>query len=257
LFINPDTDRAIAEKKCVRTVYLTAGDAGNDQFYWLGRERGSEDAYSVMAGPEIGAWNQKIVNLGDDDPRSGQPSRYVSIASPANNSDISLIFFHLPDGGLEGGGFNRSHHESLAKLETGRIPQIHTIDNQSVYSADSLTNALTDLIRLYRPNEIRTQSDYGSLSYPDHADHIATGHFTSRAKNRYLSQSTVDVPIAYYRGYTSRDLTENIEGDELNRKQDIFFAYGTQDQSVCNSIDSCANTDTYYNYLRRQHTADH
>src|SRR5262245_7566617 len=38
LFLSPDILHAIqAGDTCVRTVYLTAGDAGNDESYWSGR----------------------------------------------------------------------------------------------------------------------------------------------------------------------------------------------------------------------------
>ena len=30
----------IREDHCIRTIYITAGDAGHNQFYWLSRERG-------------------------------------------------------------------------------------------------------------------------------------------------------------------------------------------------------------------------
>lgn len=47
LFMTPDVLHDLHDGKCVRTVYLTAGDAGGDKYYWLSRELGSEAAFIV------------------------------------------------------------------------------------------------------------------------------------------------------------------------------------------------------------------
>lgn len=50
LFLSPDLLHDIQAGRCVRTVYLTAGDAGRGERYWLGREDGVRAAYAQMAG---------------------------------------------------------------------------------------------------------------------------------------------------------------------------------------------------------------
>src|SRR5690348_16747395 len=50
LFQSPDILHDVQSGRCVRTVYLTAGDAGNDSSYWSSRESGVEAAYAQMAG---------------------------------------------------------------------------------------------------------------------------------------------------------------------------------------------------------------
>lgn len=46
LFLSPDLINDIASGRSVRTVFLTAGDAGNGRDYWISRQAGSQAAYS-------------------------------------------------------------------------------------------------------------------------------------------------------------------------------------------------------------------
>lgn len=246
LFLNPDLSTAIAAGHCVRTLYLTAGDAGSNSFYWVGREHGSEAAYDTMDGPTPDAWMQRNVDIG-----TNGRHQYVTIASPRQNYDISLIFFHLPDGGLKGEGFHSSHNVSLQQLSNGATTTLPTVDGQSSYTSNSLVQAIADVMRTYQPTEIRTQAIDTSVSYPDHSDHTAVSQFVARAKQQYTTNPAV--PTVYYMGYPVRDLAENVRDTALEQKLAAFFAYAKYDGSVCRSITDCSNVPTYYGYLHRQY----
>jgi len=247
LFINPDTLHDIKAGHCVRTIYVTAGDAGTSgQFYWLSREQGSEAAYSKMTGSDD-IWIQRIVKLADNE--------YISVSNPRGNSKVSLIFMHLPDGNIKGQGFAASHFESLEKLETGNIGSMEAVYSGSTYSSTQLTDALTVLMHAYQPSEIRTQANYGSAMYPDHSDHLAVGRYVTRAYSQYETQqyeNKVIVPINYYIGYPMHAFPENVAGANLQSKEDAFFAYGKFDGAVCDNIVKC-NKMTYGAYLTRQY----
>lgn len=45
LFLSPDLLHNIQAGRCVRTVFVTAGDSGAGAGYWQGREAGSKAAY--------------------------------------------------------------------------------------------------------------------------------------------------------------------------------------------------------------------
>jgi hypothetical protein len=60
LFLSPDLQHQIHAGNCIRTIYLTAGDAGFDRLYWLGRQLGAESAYSNMLGKEE-VWDQQTL----------------------------------------------------------------------------------------------------------------------------------------------------------------------------------------------------
>ena len=246
LFMSPDVLHDIKAGACIRSVYLTAGDAGAGQSYWLARERGSEAAYAEMTGSQA-IWINRIVRL-----PGGQ---FINVANPKGNANISLIFMHLPDGNLRGEGFNKQH-ESLAALEAGRIVRLTSVDRQSSYTADELTTALVNLFHAYQPAEIHTQSNYAGQQYQDHSDHRATGRFVTRAHKLYEAEQYggyLTVPLKYYIGYPIHQFTPNVSGQDLINKEKAFLAYASFDGGVCHSIEQCRQVPTYGSYLDRQY----
>ena len=247
LFMNPDIMHDIQMGYCVRTVYVTAGDDGGGKFYWLSREQGSEAAYAAMLGvPDI--WVQRTVEL--------SVHEYVIVANIRGNTKISLIFMNLPDGNLQGQGFSASNHESLAKLESGRINTLHTVDGQSYYSSTQLTDALDDLIDIYQTSLIRTLASYISLKFPDHSDHVSVGWYVKQAYKQYESQqyaNRVVIPLEFYIGYPIHALPANVSGAQLSQKEMIFLTYAKYDSHVCQTQQSCKQTPTYAAYLAREY----
>ncbi|MDB5160560.1 MAG: hypothetical protein JWO99_823 [Candidatus Saccharibacteria bacterium] len=245
LFMNPDLQHDIDAKHCIRTVYITAGDAGFGSQYWLGRERASEAAYdSMLHVSEPLVWVQKTVKLSDHE--------FVSIASPRGHKEIALIFMNLPDGNLQGQGYKVSGFESLARLRAGNVSKVQTVDEQSYYSSEDLTQALATLMDYYLPTVINTQasSDMGHM-YHDHEDHISVGRYVNDAFGRYVNQSTT--PLNHYIGYPIRERAPNVSGKDLADKTKAFLAYATFDGGVCQSQTMCEQTPTYNAYLQRQY----
>lgn len=248
LFMNPDIQRDIAAGHCVRTIYVTAGDAGSNHFFWLGREQGSESAYSKMIGKDA-IWIQHVVKLADN--------QYVTVANPKGNTKISLVFMRLPDGNIHGQGFGASRHESLQKLTQKQIPNIHSIYGDSTYSVEELASALTEFMFIYQPAVIRTQATLVSNEYPDHSDHMSVSRLTERAYGLYEASrysNSVTIPILRYIGYPIHASPENVSSDDLETKTAAFLSYAKHDGSVCQSVDLCASNAAYGSYLRRQYT---
>jgi LmbE family N-acetylglucosaminyl deacetylase len=247
LFLSPDLLHELDAEKCVRTVFLTAGDGGFDKFYWLSRQQGAEAAYSVMLGiPNV--WDQQTLALGG--------GRYATVATPRESKRVSLIFLNLPDGNIQGQGFDDSDHESLARLRSGDISLIHAVDRQSSYTADQLTQTLAQLMAVYQPAMIQTQADVTSDTFPDHSDHIATSQFATAAAALYSQQhfgGVIAIPVSRYIGYPIHSYDSNVTGADLARKEAAFFAYAQHDGGVCNSVAQCAEVPTYDAYLSRQY----
>lgn len=243
LFMNPDIIHDINAGYCIRTVYITAGDAGSGSLYWVGRERGSEAAYDLMDGPPQDIWTERIVKLATNE--------FVTIANPRGNHKISLIFMRLPDGNINGNGFKNSHYESLARLEANKISVMHSVDGQSSYTSSQLTAALTLLMYSYQPTEIRTQSNYVGHKSPDHSDHMAVGHFVKKAYKQY--EGRIIIPLKFYIGYPIRGMPENISGKDLQAKQNTFFAYTKYDGKACGLVTKCLHNSAYGFYLSRQY----
>jgi LmbE family N-acetylglucosaminyl deacetylase len=246
LFLSPDLIHDVRAGHCVRTIYVTAGDAGGSSFYWLGREQGSQAAYASMLGSND-LWIERIVQLGDH--------QFATVAKPRNNPRIALIFLRLPDGNIKGQGFNATHDESLARLESHKISAMHSVDDQSEYDSDRLVSALADFMHAFQPAEIRTLSNFAGRNYPDHSDHMAVGRYVRKAYAQYESQqfeNKVTIPIKYYVGYPIHQLPENVVGTDLAAKQTVFFTYGLFDGGVCHGPGLC-NHSVYDVYLRRQY----
>ncbi len=248
LFFNPDLYNLIKAGDCVRTVYITAGDAGTSgDFYWLEREQAAESAYSYMLGSNV-LWVQRVVEL--------SPHEYITVANPQGNSRISLIFMHLPDGNLKGQGFRSSNFESLAKLKNGSIKDMSSVDNQSYYSSSDLINALATIMITYDPTQINTQSQYPGTKFPDHSDHLSVGWLTKQAYSQYEARqynNEVVIPIKYYIGYPIHEMPANVGGTALTEKENIFLAYAKYDPGVCQTLEACSQIHTYNAYLTREY----
>jgi hypothetical protein len=246
LFMSPDLLDNINAGYCVRTIYVTAGDAGSGYYYWLSREHGSQAAYSKMLNFSD-VWVERIVKIADN--------QYITVANPRGNSKISLIFMHLPDGNLKGQGFGANNFESLAKLNSGRITTIKAVYGGSSYTSNSLIDGLASLMQAYSPIEIHTQSISSPNSLSDHSDHNNVGSFVQRAHNIYEAQrfaGKVDIPIKYYLGYPVYQMPVNLAGDQLINKEEAFFAYSKYD-GVCYSPEQCLRDPAYGTYLPRQY----
>jgi LmbE family N-acetylglucosaminyl deacetylase/putative flippase GtrA len=247
LFMNPDLQHDISAGNCIRSIYLTAGDAGGNQLYWLSREQGSEAAYSEMTGSKA-AWMHRTVRL-----PGGQ---FITVANPRGNGKISLIFIHLPDGNLNGQGFGASHHESLDGLEAKHINKLQAVDGQSSYTDKQLTDAITELMHTYQPAEIHTQSNYAGDQYKDHSDHRATGRLAVQAYRQYEAQQfndAVTIPLVFYMGYPVHQFPANVSGQDLQAKEAAFTAYAAFDNGVCHSLQGCQQNSVYGIYLARQY----
>jgi LmbE family N-acetylglucosaminyl deacetylase len=250
LFMNPDLLHDIHAGHCIRTVYVTAGDAGGKEFYWQSREQGAEAAYDQMLGSKE-VWVQRIVAINEHS--------YVTVANPKGNPQISLIFLHLPDGGLTGEGFMTSQHETIPKLESGKIATIHSVYGTSAYTSPELVSALSTIMSLYRPSEIRSQANYPGLTkspHQDHSDHMAVGRYVQRAYHEFEAkqyEGQLTIPLKFYIGYPIRDMPQNVTQLDLHQKTEAFLQYAKFDGGVCQTAETCSKMPTYGSYLSRQY----
>jgi len=247
LFMNPDLLHEIHAGDCMRTIYLTAGNDGQGRPYWLSRQVASEAGYNSMLGTSA-IWVQRTVRLATNE--------YVTIANPRGNYKVSLIFFNLPDGNLQGQGFPMSNFESLQKLLAGTIHSMNTVDKESSYTAPQLVSAIQQLMMLYRPSLIQTQANVQGTPFPDHSDHIATGNFTVEAAAAYNQEEfggAVTTPLRRYVGYPIHSYPANVSGTDLQEKEATFMAYAHFDGGVCQSLPQCEKTPTYWAYLTREY----
>ena len=105
LFLSPDLTKDIGLKKCVTTLYLTAGDAGQGEAYWQSREAGVAAAYAHLA-------NRTPVWTSDSLEFAGRKLHRMSLQS---GQVVTLLFMRLPDGYGSGSGYTQTGSVSLKK----------------------------------------------------------------------------------------------------------------------------------------------
>lgn len=240
LFFSPDLIHDIQAGSCIRTVYVTAGDSGADSHYWRERQAGIREAYNTMLGHEY-EWGGRSVRLS-----SGQQ---IQIDTPSGNTQITLIFMNLPDGGQNGIGYAATAGQSLQKLLNGTISKTESIDSHSPYNTTQLTDALAQLLRYYTPAEVRT---FAGIE-PDHSDHFAVAELTRAA----LSGSDPSTPLRTYMGYAVHTMLPNIEGDDFIAKETAFLRYAAHDSATCRDAETCFSHTAYGTYLARQYPLDY
>ena len=169
IFANPVLQDAMAAGDCVRTVFVTASDAGRGMAYSQGRELGILRAYNTMRGQE-GFWSENRVTL-----LSGAE---LSQFSPDGDPDITIAFLRLPDGNLNGDGFSSTGHATLPKLLDGAIADLSPVTGAPALSSEGLVVSVAELIQAYEPARLLTHvpSDSAEWSAGDHPDHGADGN---------------------------------------------------------------------------------
>ncbi len=238
LFLSPDILHNIHDGKCVVTVFATAGDAGQDSSYWLGRENGPKAAYALMSGV-VNTWTQSTTTV------LNHPLTSFNLdANPA----VTLIFMRLPDGSLNGSGFPSTNNESLQKLWSNTISTIHAIDGSTSYGKQDFIDTLTGMMNMYLPGEIRTQDYVNGYSSADHSDHFTISYFTRSAHQQYATSHV----LSSYDGYPTQYQPQNIFGSDQTDKENTFLAYAQYDGSACQSASDC-DSSNYGLWLRRQY----
>src|SRR5216684_3876632 len=124
IFMSPDLAESIQQGRMVRTVFITAGDAGKDAAYWTDREAGILEAYASMAALP-NSWESSTLTIA---------GKTVQLRSLAGSSRVSVVLLHLPDGSPVGSGFRSTRGESLAQLWNDKIPLLHAVDGSASYS---------------------------------------------------------------------------------------------------------------------------
>lgn len=241
LFLSPDLLHSVQNGDCVTTVFLTAGDNNNGSSYWMSREAGSKAAYAAMVQADNN-WNPSSTSA------SGHTLPLFTLVGHPN---INLIYMRLPDGNTNGSGFLNNNFESLQKLWQGTINNINSVDEQSEYSKQELTDTLLSLIESATPSQIRTQDFDGQYGDGDHSDHYTTAYFVKAANTEFPIPHT----LSGYYGYPDRFLAANVFGDDYNQKTSAFLVYAQDDPEVCQSIAECQGID-YGDWLARQYIRD-
>ncbi|WP_437599167.1 ricin-type beta-trefoil lectin domain protein [Sorangium sp. So ce590] len=233
LFMSPDVRESIRAGHTVRTVYLTAGDAGDTSAYWKdGREAGIRAAYALMAGV-ANRWTASV------DTVNGKPTYRFTLDG---NGRVSVVFLRLPDGG-GGDGFaspsgdtdcNRPGYKSLRNLwndTTGAstVPVLGTWGScaGTTYTKSELGAVLRSLVQGFAPTRMHIQ-DLSDLYGGDHSDHVHAAKFAFNAHHAYAPEHQLVV----HRDYNIANEEENLSAQQKADKTDVFCTYAAHDTHI-------------------------
>lgn len=243
IFGNPTISDAIAAGQCVRTVFLTAGDAGKGLDYTHGRELGILRAYNHMRGAD-GLWDSEFITL--------DAGLRVERLTPQGDPRVSVMFARLPDGNITDGGFDATGHATLSKLIDGGIATLAPIDGGPAVDRAQLSASLSELARALHPTRTLTHVPRGSGYAPgDHPDHSVVGTLVRES----IGQDSEAAPgLLYFVGYPSMDLPRTLDGAVLDAKVETYRIYAQQDSVVrCADRDACLKTRKFGEWLRRSY----
>ncbi|MFJ6538022.1 chitobiase/beta-hexosaminidase C-terminal domain-containing protein [Paenarthrobacter sp. NPDC091711] len=240
LFLSPDFMRDIQAKRCVQTVFTTAGEAGEGASYWRGLEAGIRASYSKMAGV-ADSWTTSD---------AGVPNRPLTLQTLNGAPNISVVFMRLPDGFPNGAGSTAYNGQSILKLWDGRLSSIRPVDNAATFSKAQFQTALNRLVANFQPTTFRTQDWTGNFNSPyDHSDHWATAKFAQLATRSYTGPHT----SLAYDAYVIDEYAQNVTGAELTAKVDTFVRFADFDMYICSSPGEGCPDSPYDEWLKRQY----
>ena len=242
LFMNPDIQASIDAGNEVTTLYITAGDAGEGEAYWSGREQGIKNAYAAMAATES-EWIDTLVTLSHDG-----AGYQINSSALATNPDIRLYFLRLPDGGEN--GLPRYNFESLIQLNDGRISSVTSVDGASTYARVDVIGAIGAVLEHHQPDQIRVQDHQSEFAPREHRDHLSTAIFSEEALATY---SAAQFTVTSYVHYGSVDLRANLVLQEQQQTLETFQVYAEHDQYVF--VDDGTLNPLYLEWAQRQYVA--
>ena len=229
----------------VRTIYVTAGDAGLGTGYASDRELGVMTAYDEMRRRKT-KWSRKSVVL---------PSgAHVSVCRPADDPRIVLHFLGLPDGNLNAAGFPSTGHVSLSKLESGRAPSMAAVTGHYKTTWKALQQAIGELLTMTGATCLVTHVPGSSaLSRGDHPDHGVVG---ALARSAWLSSGRPADAMTFALGYPAGRRAQNVKGRELKHKFDVFARYAAHDAMIhaCVTPKGCMTTRDFSRWISRTYS---
>ena len=223
LFESPDSVSAYRAGYNMLFVYVTAGDAGIESWYWQARQDSAEASVRWMVGTAVeDAWWATLCYTGT--------TEVCHDVWQINYGRTTSIFMRLPDGNGDGSGFNSTGFTSLAKLRDGNVTTLRAVDNSTTYKGWSdLYLTLKSILTSYAPYDSTTRinaPDFDRVRQSgDHSDHLAVADavyaITIGSVTPWSRTWFIDYPIAY----ADERYPANLDATGYQIKKDLFRAY--------------------------------
>ncbi|AMM22023.1 hypothetical protein AX769_20070 [Frondihabitans sp. PAMC 28766] len=235
LFQSLSLQADVDERTPMTTVYLTAGDDDDEEWYWKAREAGVRAAYAAMLGVgDVWLDEERSLSVGP-----GAPAIPVAQATLAAAPRVRLLFLRLPDGGVDGAGGRRSGGASLRRLWEGGQSTITAVDGSATHTLASLHAALRSIMDETRPTRILTLDHIGAFGDGDHSDHHVAAYLAERVHAEGRPAGSGAPSFAGYRGYTLERFPANLSSKQIAAKEAAFFVYAQSDWKTCATERAC------------------
>lgn len=216
LFMSP---QALADLKAENTrvvfIYITAGDAGEDNGWWQGRRDGALSSIQFARRLPIAAVAPEMSTVND------HPIECYTIA---NTRSYCL---GLPDGNMDGSGFSATGNQSIQQLQEGRIPVIDVLVDQNEYQTSYAS--WQDLVTTVKAILDLEAADATSDS---HWVHILDPHVSKHSDHKFTGIIVADAIAddvryrqAMYEEYATPDKEANVTGVDLVLKSGLYLFY--------------------------------
>lgn len=228
LFMNPDISDSIQNKRCLQTVFLTAGEWNGTstmtrEQYSASRMSGTRAAYATMANV-ANNWTRTSTTINGYN---------IEVATLTNAPHILLMYINIHDGG------NGADPNNLMQLYKGMRTSVTTLlptgsptgVTSVTYTKASLTQTLLTIMNTYRVTMTRIQ-DYlpDPRMFTNHEDHIYGALFANDALKSYQGiNGNLRSTIVTYRDYNITDSPVNLNAQQTNHKSKIIDAYKVHD----------------------------
>ena len=245
LFLGEAVVEALRRGERVVAVVASAGGDDRPQAFWRAREAGAvasmgaalalatEGAALHPSGPPPVARCRAVSVTG---PRaSGGPRAFAAAPTlcEAPGGRMATVFLRLPDGRGDGSGFAPTGHQSLSRLEGGRLARLVAVDGRSVYPStgtvgDAVVGVLETLGVSVAPRvvggrsrvvRVWTHDPEVRFNPLDHADHRVVGRVALAVAGRLGAPATV------YAGYSNVKRPDNLRAEQAAWKSWLFVAY--------------------------------
>ena len=241
LFVNPDIERSIQSGHPTRVVFVTAAGSP-DVATWQAREHGVYTPYLMMANAsfDIYADSATYWTCGNHT-YNGFP---VRLCTMTQNTNVSVVFMRLPDGGLS----SLWATDSGAPFYVSPKSTLTTADGANTYTRANAISTLAAIFADFAPARLGTMDStfaYGD----DHQDHVTSALLALEAAHQW----GLALETRIYRGYSTDGApdyyttpaaeAENLSPAEYAEKHAVMVGYGGD----------FANGSTFDNWCHRRY----
>ncbi len=230
-------------------IYLTAGDAGHDEPYWLAREAAAIASIHHALGSKDSSSENKFEQV-----KVGKMVRSILRVKSEENMSYYL---RLPDGFHQGQGSKNYQNESIFKLWHEEVLQVNTVDKTQNYSKKELLETIHAIISSnMNKNERLTIHglDTGANLIKTHSDHYVASQVAHHVAKKFENCSGV-----IYSDYIISERPINLDPLQSHIKSELFRAYDDyMKREVCETRwdDHRYQSWLYRSYSRQRSCSD-